>query len=118
MPPMSLRFLLQRLTNTTALYVGTVPIYLGAPNVDIFTPTYGTDLKSIINIADFNSTRDLVDFVIALGNDENRYNEYLEWKNRPLTQHFTEIMRYSFKSPNVACKICEHMYHIKTNQHT
>lgn len=55
------------------LMLGSVPIYLGSEKAQDFMPTK----KSVIMIYDFQSPKDLADYIIKLNNDDNLYNEYL-----------------------------------------
>jgi hypothetical protein len=54
-----------------AMCCGSIPIYLGAPNVDKYLPKY-----SFINGDEFTSTKDIVDYIVNM--DENLYKRYLD----------------------------------------
>lgn len=62
-----------------ALHAGVVPVYMGAPNVNEFIP----HPRSIINVADFNSPKELANYLDYLLKNETAYNEYLEWRLLP-----------------------------------
>jgi hypothetical protein len=66
------------------LIAGSVPIYLGAPNVDDFIPAEGC----YVNVEAFNSVRDLANYLIDLNHNEEKYQEYLQWKYSPLKESF------------------------------
>ena len=66
------------------LIAGSVPVYLGAPNVVDYTP--GEDC--FINAADFDGPASLANYLNALGEDEAAYGKYLAWKARPLRPQF------------------------------
>jgi UDP:flavonoid glycosyltransferase YjiC (YdhE family) len=62
------------------LAVGSVPVYLGAPNAARFAPGEGC----YIDVADFPEPRALARRLLALRDDEAAYAELLAWKQRPL----------------------------------
>jgi hypothetical protein len=82
-------------------------VYLGAPNVDIFTPTYGTGKKSIIKISDFESPESLATFLKELGNSREKYNDYLLWKAKEPTKLFSDLAGLSLDHSFTACRICK-----------
>lgn len=66
------------------LIMGSVPIYLGAPNIDKFAPAG----HCFINVHDFPSVKALADYLKELDNDDARYQEYLTWKKLPFRDEF------------------------------
>ncbi len=60
------------------LISGTVPVYLGAPNVDEYLPGN----NCIIKATDFANGADLAKFLLELSSDRQRYSEYLKWKKK------------------------------------
>lgn len=68
------------------LIAGTVPVYLGAPNVDEYLPAD----NCIINASDFSSGEELARHLISLSKNRREYNRYLEWKKRPLRKSFLD----------------------------
>ncbi|EFA79155.1 hypothetical protein PPL_07980 [Heterostelium album PN500] len=69
----------------TALLAGTVPVYMGADNIDKYVPE-----KSIIKTSDFQSPFKVAEYLNYLTNNETAYNEYFEWKKKPLPEHFVD----------------------------
>lgn len=63
-----------------ALETGSVPVYMGTDKIDEFLP--GNLKNSIIKVSDFNSPKDLADYLHYLSNNETAYNKYLEWKTQ------------------------------------
>jgi hypothetical protein len=63
------------------LIVGSVPVYMGAPNVSEFAPAP----NSFIDVRDFAGPRDVADHLIALQRDAERYATYLSWKREGLS---------------------------------
>ena len=66
------------------LVAGSVPVYLGAPNIEEFAPAD----RCFINVADFGSPRDLARYLLMLNNDQAAYGEYLSWKGGPFRTGF------------------------------
>ena len=67
---------------------GTVPIYLGAPNVDEFVPP-----GSYINAANFDSPADLAAYLRYLVETPQAYEEYFAWRSKPLPPLLLERAR-------------------------
>jgi hypothetical protein len=70
------------------LLAGSVPVYLGAPNVDEFAP--GDDCY--INAANYDSPSALADHLLDLAADATAYGRYLRWKSQPLRRSFLEMV--------------------------
>lgn len=70
------------------LIAGTVPVYLGAPNVDEYLPGNGC----IIKVSDFSSAADLARHLLELSDDRPAYAKYFAWKNEPLKQSFLDMV--------------------------
>jgi hypothetical protein len=66
------------------LYAGSVPVYLGAPNVEAFAP--GDDC--FIDAAHYDGPRALAQHLMELAADEAAYARYLRWKSEPLRASF------------------------------
>jgi hypothetical protein len=66
------------------LVAGSVPVYIGAPNIDEFAPAE----KCYINVNSFKSTNDLVDYLMVLDKDDSMYQQYLAWKEESFQQRF------------------------------
>lgn len=59
-----------------ALTAGSIPIYLGAPNVDVFMPSS----KSYINVRDYKTPQQLANYLKYLNKNNTAYEEYFKWK--------------------------------------
>lgn len=70
------------------LIAGSVPVYLGAPNIDELLPAD----KCIIKVSDFSSAEQLAKYLIELRHDETEYASYLEWKEQPLRDSFLDLI--------------------------
>lgn len=71
------------------LLMGSVPVYLGAPNVDAFAP--GDDC--FIDAARFDSPRALAAHLLALAADETSYQRHHRWRSQPLRPAFLDMMQ-------------------------
>uniref|UniRef100_A0A3B3QW46 Fucosyltransferase n=1 Tax=Paramormyrops kingsleyae TaxID=1676925 RepID=A0A3B3QW46_9TELE len=71
-------YITEKLWNN-ALLAGSVPVVLGPPraNYEAFIPK-----DSFIHVDDFNSIKELADFLNQLASDKERYESYFRW--RPL----------------------------------
>ena len=69
------------------LVAGSVPVYLGAPNIDQFAPGE----HSYINAANFKPA-ELAKYLRALSQDESRYMDYLTWKELPVRESFVQMV--------------------------
>jgi hypothetical protein len=72
-----------------ALLTGSVPVYLGASNVEKFAPGDGC----YIAVSNFSGPRELARYLRHLAMDRAAYEEYLAWKERPLRPSFVELAR-------------------------
>jgi hypothetical protein len=70
------------------LIAGSVPVYLGAPNIENFAPSE----HCFINVKDFENPRALADELLALAEDPVRYDSYLAWKTQPFRPEFVDLM--------------------------
>jgi hypothetical protein len=67
------------------LICGSLPIYLGAPNVELFAPGD----HSYINVSEYETPRALADYLQFLARDMDAYNSYFAWKQNPLRPSFS-----------------------------
>ena len=77
------------------LIAGSVPVYLGAPNVAELAPAP----DSFINVRDFESPRALADKLGELDRDPDAYQAYLSWKTRPFEARFQRLMETRRRHP-------------------
>ena len=59
------------------LITNTVPVYMGAPNIDDYSP----GSNSFINVIDFPEPRELAQYLKDLSEDVNRYSNYFSWQS-------------------------------------
>ncbi|XP_038059598.1 alpha-(1,3)-fucosyltransferase 4-like [Patiria miniata] len=84
----------------TSLKYGIVPVVGGAPRQDFerVAPPH-----SFIHIADFQSIKELVDFLLLLDTNDAMYNKYFEWKQT------TGVQTQFPPKPELFCEILPHL---------
>ncbi|KYQ94476.1 glycosyltransferase [Tieghemostelium lacteum] len=88
----------------TSLLSGSVPIYMGADNIDEWVPK-----GSIIKTSDFKSPTDLVNHLKYLISNHTAYEEYFQWKTEPFPEKFIEKHNKCLFY-NGDCRICEYIH--------
>jgi hypothetical protein len=76
---------------------GSVPVYLGAPNIEDFAPGE----HCFINVADFPEPKALAAYLTAVGNDKAAYQAYFAWKEKPFRPVFQKLLALSAQHPFV-----------------
>jgi Glycosyltransferase family 10 (fucosyltransferase) C-term/Fucosyltransferase, N-terminal len=82
------------------LIAGSVPVYLGAPNVEEFAPGD----HCYINVADYHGPKHLAEYLLRLDAQPEKYDEYLAWKQKELRPNFLEMIQS--QSPSATCQLC------------
>lgn len=82
------------------LLVGSVPVYLGAPNVADHAP--GADCY--IDVRRFDTPRELACHLLELREDEQRYARHLAWRDQPLAPCFIAQVEEQRRHP--MCRLC------------
>jgi hypothetical protein len=77
------------------LVAGSVPVYLGAPNVADFAPGE----RCYLDVRDFAGPAELAAHLTALAADEEAYAGLLAWKRRPLRADFVRRFDAWSRSP-------------------
>ena len=86
------------------LIMGSVPIYLGAPNIEEFAPGD----HCYIHVDAFPSVKALADHILELDNDRAEYDAYLDWKKLPFRDEFNrKITSIEVNSLIRLCKLIE-----------
>jgi hypothetical protein len=83
------------------LVAGSVPIYIGAPNIEEFAPGD----RCFINVDDFSSPRSLAEFVLDLDHDDTAYGAYMAWRQHPYRETFRRLLEISNIDPMV--RLCQ-----------
>lgn len=82
-----------------ALASGSLPVYLGSPNVEIHSPPH-----SIINAADFDTPESLGEYLVKVASNKTLYESYHAWRSKPLPEYF--MKRYNHTSTHSECRLC------------
>ena len=82
------------------LMSGTLPVYMGAPNVRDLVPS-----NSMIFWDDFTSVASLAEHLRYLESNRTAYLEYHAWRDRSLEDRF--LSTYKDTSEHVECRMCK-----------
>jgi hypothetical protein len=93
------------------LAAGSVPIYLGAPNIDEWLPC--SKYSCIINLRQFTTVADAANFINKVAQNRVHYIKYHQWRQevylRPsfikMVNYFQEANKHSMK-----CLLCDMVY--------
>lgn len=77
------------------LLAGTVPVYLGAPNVEEYAP----GPHAFINASEFADPRGLAEFLTELAGNEDAYRKYFKWRETGLSSEFRAMMSEASREP-------------------
>jgi len=79
------------------LVMGSVPVYLGAPNISEYAPGD----NCFINTADWESPESLARYILEVSRDDGLYRSYFEWKEKPFLPEFRELLDLQKVNPFV-----------------
>jgi len=105
------------------LIIGSVPVYLGSPNISDFMPSD----NAVIKVNDFESPQKLAKYLLQLNADDSKYDEYLKHRkigkitNQKLQeairrQKWTKITKFNKVNAghhvlsDYSCHICNNLY--------
>ena len=91
------------------LLAGSVPVYLGAPNIEDFAPGD----NCFVDVRQFENPQSLAGFIQACYEDEGLYAQFFEWKNHPLRPSFLQKIEEQKEHPLV--RLCRKVDEMKTN---
>lgn len=81
------------------LIAGTLPIYLGAPDVTHLLPEH-----SFINVNDFSTFDDLANYIEFLIDHKTEYYSYHAWREQEISSDIKETWKFLEQDTN--CRIC------------
>jgi glycosyl transferase family 10 (putative fucosyltransferase) len=84
------------------LLAGSVPVYLGAPNIEEYAP----GRQCFIDASRFDTPRALARHLMHLNADDNAYAEYLQWKTEPLRNSFVSMAQ---QADNAFGRLAKHL---------
>ncbi len=71
------------------LMIGSVPVYLGAPNVVDFAPSS----DCYIDVTNFSGPAELAAYLQRLATDDDAYNRYLVWRTQQFRPEFADLLQ-------------------------
>jgi len=83
------------------LMAGSVPVYLGAPNVADFAPGE----HSYIDASQFSGPRELAEYLLALDRDDEAYRRFFDWRSSEPTVGFEALVAAAEQHPFV--RLCD-----------
>lgn len=92
------------------MLAGTVPIYLGAPNIKDFAPGN----NCFVDVRQFENPKSLAEYIKKCYDDEQLYAKFFEWRNQPLRQSFLSKVKKQKEHPLV--RLCRKVDEIKSRQ--
>lgn len=93
------------------LAFGSVPVYLGAPNIDDFAPGH----NCFINVRDFKGPKELSEYIKVLDHDDTLYHQYFKWKQQPFNPGFKRLLEIERKHPFI--RLCEKVLSRQISSH-
>jgi len=95
------------------LYAGTVPVYLGAANIQDMSPTRDSGKPSFLQVRDFATVEELAARMLFLASNQVEYAKYLEWRSVPLEPHFVSLIGSGLDLQSTACTLCKHVARVR-----
>lgn len=92
---------------TTLWQSSSLPIYLGADNVEDYIPSP----RSIIKVKDFASPRLLGNYLNRLISNKTKYLDYFDWYNKPMSPTFEQAVDNGWESS--FCRLCKYVDALK-----
>jgi len=102
------------------LIAGSIPVYLGAPNIAQFAPAP----NSYIDVSTFRNTQQLAEYLQRVSKDKRMFDSYHSWRRNPGRVHerlqklanmsaytaagYGEGVQYNAANEFDACRICEY----------
>ncbi len=81
-----------------------VPVYLGAPNVDEYAPGD----HCYINVRDYASPEELAEHLTLLVQDDTMYQQYFAWQKQPLRTAFVKMVQSQTDMPPTYRRLAEY----------
>mmetsp|Transcript_13720 Transcript_13720/g.21425 ORF Transcript_13720/g.21425 Transcript_13720/m.21425 type:complete len:165 (-) Transcript_13720:28-522(-) len=103
------------------LIAGSVPIYLGAPNVEEFAPSP----HSFIDLRRFATAQELGGYLKYLNSNQTAYEEFHEWRRKPFIESFKKQAELAFNQGSFygeqdmrqdPCRICSFAQNLKNQR--
>ncbi|GAM24177.1 hypothetical protein SAMD00019534_073520 [Acytostelium subglobosum LB1] len=89
----------------SALYSGSIPVYMGASNIDDWVPT-----GSIIKASSFGSPSQLAIYLVDLLINPLKMRTFFEWKSKPIEQKVIDKLSKCVGGFKTKCELCKYAY--------
>ena len=86
-----------------AMQAGVLPVYMGTVDVANIIPK-----GSYIDVADFNTPKDVANYLKKVLENEALYESYFEWKHKPFDPEFEVVNRVLWEVDHY-CRVCRYV---------
>eukprot|EP01114_Cavostelium_apophysatum_P013916 TRINITY_DN3476_c0_g1_i1.p1 TRINITY_DN3476_c0_g1~~TRINITY_DN3476_c0_g1_i1.p1 ORF type:complete len:612 (+),score=103.82 TRINITY_DN3476_c0_g1_i1:87-1922(+) len=90
---------------TNVLQAGSVPVYMGAPNVH---PYWTPGENAIVRTDDFGGPKELAEYLKSMCADDEAYEQFFEWKKKGLSQHYQQRLS-DCVFYGAECRLCQYI---------
>jgi len=87
------------------LQAGSIPVYMGAPNVD---PYWIPGENSVIRTDNFRNPKHLAEYLSYVCKNDDEYNKYFEWKKKGFSEHFKQRLS-DCAFYGAECRLCQYI---------
>ncbi|CAF4237706.1 unnamed protein product, partial [Adineta steineri] len=89
-----------------AFKAGSIPIYLGAPNIEDWLPC---QTNCIIDLRKFQTPEAAALYIKKVAMNKTLYESYHQWRNQPVSEKFQNMLNYFEKigNYNLECILCD-----------
>eukprot|EP01116_Phalansterium_solitarium_P017837 TRINITY_DN4504_c0_g2_i1.p1 TRINITY_DN4504_c0_g2~~TRINITY_DN4504_c0_g2_i1.p1 ORF type:complete len:470 (+),score=160.62 TRINITY_DN4504_c0_g2_i1:302-1711(+) len=96
------------------LYVGSIPVYLGADNIMDMSPTRLSGKPSFLQVKDFATIEELGRRMNFLASNRTEYENYVEWRWRaPFEAQFERLIYAGLDLRHTGCTLCKHVARVR-----
>lgn len=98
-----------------AFVSGSIPIYLGAPNIDDWLPCNN---DCIIDLRKFKTPEEAANYINQVATNKTLYESFHRWRNETLSPKFQTMLDYFDRSRdiNIECLICDASYRVRRGE--
>ncbi len=98
-----------------ALVAGSVPIYLGAPNIEDWLPC---QTNCIIDLRKFQTPKEAASYIKHVAMNRTLYESYHQWRNQPIKKQFQNMLNYfqNISDYSLDCILCDMSYRVEQGE--
>lgn len=88
------------------LMIGSIPIYLGAPNIDDWLPC---NSDCIIDLRRFPTPKAAAQYIHQIAMNKSLYESFHRWREEPIRDKFQSMLDYfeRAKDYDISCMVCD-----------